>query len=306
VADQLEPSREILREIHANRFPISGGTGKRPRYEMRKTSLYFKLGLALIDLSRNHDELAAESILEHAIIKLQSEFNDSENVFRWSVRFVRSFEDEAYFEEVSRICHYSFGQLREAIDVLDKRNSLQISDEDKKDFISKMSGPVTYEDVRKLCMNLKSKYLGTIPDLDTASLSDLFDTVEHRVTGLIESDEITRRSWGEDTGVDSIIALRHVLMLLSREMTYLDVQKKKPSILRSLKSRITTPNADIELLYRGLHQFLQSGPRAREEIRRLITTARLGYLQTTLKALVSEKDYRSYVATKDLMNTINI
>jgi len=197
---------------------------------MRKTSLYFKLGLALIDLSRNHDDLAAESILEHAIIKLQREFNDSENVFRWSVRFVRSFEDETYFEEVSRICHHSFGQLREAVDVLDKCNSLRISDEDKKDFISRMSGPVTYEDVRKLCMNLKSKYLGTIPDLDTASLSDLFDTVEHQVIELIESDEIKRRSWGEETGVESIIALRHVLMVLSREQTYLDVQKNLVTI----------------------------------------------------------------------------
>ena len=305
--DQLDRCREILREIHGKRLPVAGGSGKRPRYEMRDTGLYFKLGTELLRIVEGRDEQNALATIARAISRLQKEFDDNTNVFHWSVRFVISFRNEDYFRQVSEICHFSFGQLREVVEILDVQNPLSISREDLDTFTNKMRSPITYEDVRRICMELKTKYLGQVPTVDTADVRDVFDDVEVQVIGLLEGHgSDLRQKWRQEAGLQAIEALRRVLMLLPREEVFESVKKTKPKVLGALSRDIHSSNPDIDALYHFLLDFLYSGRNARDHIRKAITPLEMGQLQTMMKALTTEENYASYTKTQDLFNDINI
>lgn len=305
--DQLDPCREILSQIHSKRQPIAGGSGKRPRYEMRDTALYFKLGTELLRIVEGKDDQKALTRLARDISTLQREFDDSTNVFHWSIRFVRAFQNEEYFGEVSQICHLSFGQLREVVEILDRHNPLSISNPDLESFRTKMRGPVTYEDVRKICMELKAKYLGEVPSIDVADVRDVFDVVEFRVINLIQDPESShRQTWRQEVGIDKIEAVRHVLMLLSREEVLEKVTTTKPRILSALSRDIHSPDSDLDTLYHFLLEFLKSGKSARNHIRKTITPLEMGQLQTMMKALTSEAGHAAYARTEHLFSELNL
>ncbi len=305
--DQLDPCREILRQIHSKRQPIAGGSGKRPRYEMRDTGLYFKLGTELLRMVIGMDDQRALTRLALGISTLQREFDDSTNIFHWSIRFVRAFQNEEYFGEVSQICHLSFGQLREVVEILDRRNPLNLSSSDLQAFRAKMRGPVTYEDVRKICMELKAMYLGEVPIIDVADVRDVFDAMEFRVINLIQDPESSHRQiWRQEAGIDKIQALRRVLMLLSREEVLEKVTATKPRILRALTPDLHSSDQDLDTLYHFLLEFLRSGRSARSHIRKTITPMEMGQLQTMMKALTSEADHAAYSRTENLFSELNL
>jgi hypothetical protein len=274
---------------------------------MRDTSLYFKLGTELLRIVEGKDDQKALTRLARDISTLQREFDDSTNVFHWSIRFVRAFQNEEYFGEVSQICHLSFGQLREVVEILDRQNPLSISSFDLEAFTAKMHDPITYEDVRKICMELKAKYLGEIPSIDSADVRDVFDAVEFRVINLIQDPETGHRQiWRQEAGIGAIEAVRHVLMLLSREEVLEKVTTTRPRIVRALSTDLHSSDSDLDTLYHFLLEFLKSGKNARSHIRKAITPLEMGQLQTMMKALTSEENHAAYSRTENLFSELNL
>ena len=48
----MESIRDIVKQIHKKRKKVGGGTGKKERYEMRDTPLYYKLGNTIVDIAQ--------------------------------------------------------------------------------------------------------------------------------------------------------------------------------------------------------------------------------------------------------------
>jgi len=305
----LTQCREILEEIHRKRLSVAGGSGRRPRYEMRDTILYFNLGRVLINLIDKYDggPDRRSALLARIVSKLQEEFDDSENVFRWSIRFVQAFQDEEYYNEVSRFCHQSFGQLREVVEILGKDNPLGISSQDLEAFKQELSKEITYEEMRKLCMKLKAKYVAEWKyQIDSADLQDLFDRVLKNIQEIMEQDDSAVRSgWRDKVSVRSITTFRHLLLLLSREVTLESVSKRDPKVLEAVGRARGIRDGEMSKLYEILLKFLQGGQAARERLRKIIPPVDMGYLQTMLKALASEEDYVTFKKTEELMKRIN-
>jgi hypothetical protein len=305
----LSKCKKILHEIHKKRRPISGGSGRRARYEMRETILYFKLGRVLLSFLDSHNGGPNErsAFLSRIIIKLQAEFDDSENIFRWSIRFVHAFQNEEYFNKVSRLCNYSFGQLREVVEILGKDNPLGISQEDLKSFKRELAQEITYEKMRSLCMILKAKYVAEWKyQINSADLQDLFDRVYGHIQGIIDVDRLTLRSeMREKLSLKSITTLRHLLLLLSREATFESVSRQKPEVIRAINRRTKIRDKEMLELYEILLKFLKGGHSARERLRKIIKPVEMGRLQTMLKALSTEEDYTSFRKTEDMMKRIN-
>ena len=305
----LSECRKILYEIHEKRRPVSGGSGRRPRYEMRKTVLYFKLGRVLLSLLDAYDGGPdnRSALLAKMIAKLQEEFDDSKNIFRWSIRFVRAFQDEEYLNEVSRLCNHSFGQLREVVEILGRDNPLGISQKDLRSFKRGLTREITYEEMRNLCMKLKAKYVAEWKyQIDSADLQDLFDRVFRRIQEIVDTNRpALRAKWRDKLSLETITIFRHLLLLLSREATYQSVSKQKPEILSAINKRSKTQDEEMSELYEILLKFLKGGYSARERLRKIIQPIEMGRFQTMLKALISEEDYASFRKTEDLMRRIN-
>jgi len=304
----FDPVRQIIKKIHKKRRKISGGTGKKERYEMRDTALYYELGKAIVEIANKNGYQGEDkqNLISKTGNVLQKEFDDNENIARWSVRFSESF-DEKDFKEISKLCRNSLGQLREITDILDKRNPLEIKNEEIKTFKKEYASLETYDERRKLCTQLKRKYSQGGVDIDFIELQENFDFLDRTVRNVLDGTADTRKKLRESLGSQFIQNLRYLCMLLSREETF-STENSRKIIKKLVKSKPPTdlPDKEISSLYLNLKKFLVLNSRAREGLRGRISPYSMTLLQKMLLAIQSEDDFKDYQSTGELFRSIGI
>lgn len=305
--NMFDPVRQIIKKIHKKRRKISGGTGKKERYEMRDTALYYELGKVIVEIANKNGYQGEDkqNLISKTGNVLQKEFDDNENIARWSVRFSESF-DEKDFKEISKLCRNSLGQLREITEILDKRNPLEIKNEDIKNFKKEYASLKTYDKRRKLCTELKRKYSQGGVDIDFVVLQENFDFTDRTVRNALEGTETHRRDLRELLGNPFVQNIRYLCMLLSREETF-STESSRKIIKKLVKSK---PPKDlpkeIPILYLNLKKFLVLNSRAREGLRNTISPYSMILLQKMLLAIQSEDDFKDYQNTGELFRNIGI
>src|SRR2546428_13999799 len=94
----LVRSRGVLEQIKAKQVKVGGGSGRRERYEMRQTGLYFDLGSLLLEyFSQAGIEKERRSNIFSLVFQATKDVDLHEGVLRWSVRFVEAVGDKDYF-----------------------------------------------------------------------------------------------------------------------------------------------------------------------------------------------------------------
>ena len=219
--NMFDPVRQIVKKIHKKRRTISGGTGKKSRYEMRDTYLYYELGKSILEIATKNGYQGEDkqNLISQTGSILQKEFDDNENIARWSVRFAESFGGKE-FKEISKLCRNSLGQLREITDILDKRNPLEIKNEEIKTFKKEYASLETYDERRKLCTKLKRKYSQGGVDIDFVELQENFDFTDRIARNVRDGTADDRKKLRESLGSQLIQNLRYLFMLISRESTF--------------------------------------------------------------------------------------
>jgi hypothetical protein len=303
--------RGILAQMRAHRVPVGGGSGRRERYEMRQTDLYFSLGQELLAMmsSLNLSELNRCAFLTRIGVMVEQEFDFNPGIVKMSVRFVSAFNNMSYFEEVSRLCKDSYGQLREVVDILSKENPLGLSDNDLREFKRNLARDLTYDDMRTLCVRLRQKYRGIGEDaqVDYEDLADTFDDVNSKAQNLIQTEnQADREKFRQLVGPDTIKNLRYSLILLAKEA---ELEKNKLQVRRILSVRrdgSLIMEASVAKLLESLIPFLGFESKTRERLRKFLSPVDMSYLQKELKALESEEEYRKYKQTEEVFASIVI
>src|SRR2546422_9714481 len=94
----LVRSRGVLEQIKAKQVKVGGGSGRRERYEMRQTGLYFDLGSLLLEyFSQAGVGRGGRRTIFALSFGVTQDLDLREGVIRWSVRFVGAFEERDYF-----------------------------------------------------------------------------------------------------------------------------------------------------------------------------------------------------------------
>ena len=303
----LARSRAVLEQVKAKQVKVGGGSGRRERYEMRQTSLYFDLGTLLLEyFPRAGIGKERRSTIYAMISEATKDLDLHEGIIRWSVRFVEAFEERDYFSEVSKLCRDSLGQLREVVDLLARSNPLQIGLEDLDRFRERLRSDITYDEMRREAKALRAKYTGGISGLDFQELQDMFSAVEQRIMGgfLDETAEAERQRLRERIGPDSITALRYTLMLLSREQTLEEARRKSVTALSKARGGDPILDEEVARLHKALLDCLSGDKASRDRLRSWVPAASMGQLQKILKALESEKEYQNYRRTEKLFKTL--
>jgi len=304
----FDPVRQIVKKIHKKRRRISGGTGKKERYEMRDTPLYYELGKVILEIaSKNrYQGEDKQNLISQIGNILQKEFDDNENIVRWAVRFVESF-DEKQFKEISKLCRNSLGQLREITDILDNRNRLEIKNDDIKIFKKEYASLETYDERRKLCTQLKRKYSQGGADIDFIELQENFDFTDRTVRNVLDGTVDDRKKLRESLGSQFIQNLRYLCMLLSREETF-STENSRKIIKKLVKSKPAKDLSDKEIssLYLNFKKFLVLNSGARDGLRGRVSPYSMTLLQKMLLAIQSEDDFKDYQSTGELFKSIGI
>lgn len=296
-----------MEQIKAKQVKVGGGSGRRERYEMRQTGLYFDLGSLLLEyFSQAGIERERRSTIFALISEATKDLDLHEGIIRWSVRFVEAFEDRDYFSEVSKLCRDSFGQIREVVDLLARSNPLGVGLEDLDRFRERLRSEITYDEMRREAKALRAKYTGGVSGFDFQDLQDLFSAVEQRIMGALldKTAEAGREKLRERIGADSITALRYTLMLLSREQTLDEVRRKNESVLSRARGGDPIMDEEVARLHKGLFDCLDGDRTSRERLRRWVLPASMSQLQKMLKALESEKEYQNYRRTEKIFKTL--
>ncbi len=299
--------RQIIEEIKRKQERIGGGSGRRERYEMRDTGLYFDLGsLLLTQLRRSGISKEKRGVVYAAITAATQDLDLYEGIIRWSVRFVEAFEDRQYFLEVSELCRHSFGQLREVVDLLARSNPLGVSQPDLERLRAILRADTTYDQRRLEAKAIRMRYTGEGLDIDYGELEDLFSGVEERIMAAFIDEKASgeRERLRATIGQDSITALRYTLMLLGREATFEEVQRSRKGVLRKALGADMVLDQDIARLHQALAKFLSADRTARDNLRRWVRPDAMGNLQKMLKAMESEKEYENYRKTEQVFKNL--
>lgn len=312
LADQHRAKiREILVAMQEHRAPVGGGSGRRERYEMRETVLYFLLGqelIALISAVGVREEQRGAFLAKIARM-VEEQFDFNPNIVNWSVRFVNSFHDVTYFQEVSKLCKDSFGQLREVVEILAKANPLGITAEDLDVFKRRLQQEITYAEMQSLSTRLKEKYRGKGEDsqVDYDEMIDSLGEVTRRVQKLIdEGTEDDRKKFRELIGEKFIQNLRFSLILLSKDSEL----RRHRDVARRILSQSGAGDLVMEVsmgkLMTSLSSFLGFEPVTRDRLRKFVPPAEMAFLQKMLKALESEAEYKNFKRTTEIFESLAI
>lgn len=291
--------------------PVAGGSLGTGRYEMRDTLLYFKLGQVLDEFIKNLgiEEDQKMEFVRRTTADLRKEFDlhEKTNIFTQSVRFLDAFKSEEYFKEISKLCKDSFNQLREVEMILAKDNPLNISPEDIENFKKQLaSKKLTYKQMRELCNIIKYKYGQYKLRIDYTELQDAFESVDTVVGDALDGNIADRTKLRKKLGGESFIKrLRFLLALLARETVFKSQFAKYKDELEKVSFPRDT-NANFVRLYSNMLQFTAGDERDRNILSKNITPFEMGHLNTMLKALENEIQYREYKSTQEIFKNIKI
>jgi len=143
-------------------------------------------------------------------------------------------------------------------------------------------------------------------DIDYQAVQDLFSSVEQRIMGVLvdENQAAERGKLRELIGFESITALRYTLLMLARERTLQDVQRGKQKLMKMAVGANPVMDENVARLHHELAKFLKLDEEPRHRLRQWIPTSQMGNLQTMLKALESEKEYRNYTKTQAIFKRV--
>ena len=305
----MESIRDIVKQIHKKRKKVGGGTGKKERYEMRDTTLYYKLGNTIVDIAQKEgcQGETKQNFIGKVGQLLQKEFDDNENIAKLSVRLFEAYADEEQFRKVSKLCRNSLGQLREIIDILHQTNPFEIPSSEIENFKKQYELLETYDERRKLCTEIKRKYSLGGADVDLDELRESFDATERTVRAVLDGTEQDREKLRNAFGTQPIQDIRYMCMLLSREETFAS-EKSRKIIKKLIKSKPSTSTNSEETtkLYLNLKKFLILNSQSRQGLRNILSPHSMILLQKMLLAIQSEDDYENYKKTGELFRSIGI
>jgi len=296
---KFQKIKPILEEIKKSSVLISGGSGDKDRYEMRKPELYWKLGMAVNEVSEKKS-IPKEQRREWSrkyFKNLDKEIFGSvrkEPLCYLAYKYFDAFETEDYFMKIADAAGNAFGNLRrkridDLLNVLSKKNS-DLTPKKQEKLIEKLCEK---DYSRKEFLEIKSSFFqkSNKNSISWPSFDEAYQELSNDVFYAMESDKKKRDEFRKTLDDVSITQMRYLAQLIKISEDHFEQAYEK--VKSVLSKKIKAKNSMLIII--ETLKICVKDEKLKKKLLNHVNLYELSELQTSLHAVQTEKNFKDYV-----------
>jgi len=297
--------QNLIKKIESKSETISGGSGEKTRYIMREPDLYWNLGEVIVELleAKNIPEEDHRGWIDENLASVEDEIWPGHHLIKKSYKIKYELIEKEQFDIVKKIAGHKFKQFRlkrceYLLSSFSKRKP-SATPEQQEQLIKKLSEKdYTHDDF----LEEKQKILG-VSKIPTNEIEENYDKVFELLQNSIESDEKQRDKLREEIGQKHFEPFRWLLQLTKETNPQKFNKMYKRNVKSAIQKDFRTKHPFLNSFFKQLRSCLGDFEKI-ALLHNVIQPGEMSSMNSKLKALQSEDNFKEYHARKEALKDI--